>query len=186
MLRLPLVALLVALSLPAQAQTDASVVPADAPAWLSVADAVARVQADTSATILVHTYAAWCGGCAKMDQDVYTDDAVQAYLAEHFVPTRVDLEGTEVVPFFQFTVPMSGLGQAFGVSGTPTTVFVAPNGELLTKFPGYADAATFLNVLRYVHEGAYLTTTFRAFVDGTSGTAMPALPQAVPDVVTGG
>jgi thioredoxin-related protein len=185
MLRFPLAAALAALlALPAAAQgTDASVVPADAPAWRSMAEAVAEAKAD-STTLLVHTYASWCGWCVRMDREVYTDDAVQAYLAEHFALTRVDLEGQETVPIFEHSVPMAALGTAFGVTGTPTTVFVGPDGQLLTKLPGYADVPTFLLVLRYVHEGAYETQSFRQFLDAANGVvpAVPALQQAAPDI----
>ena len=184
MLRFPLAAALAALlALPATAQgTDASVVPADAPTWRSMAEAVAAAKAD-SRTLLVHTYATWCGWCARFDREVYTDDAVQAYLAEHFALTRVDLEGQETVPFFEHSVPMATLGNAFGVTGTPTTVFVGPDGQLLTKLPGYTDVPTFLQVLRYVHEGAYETQTFRQYMDAANGAA-PALQlqQAAPDI----
>ncbi|HEX8385429.1 MAG TPA: thioredoxin fold domain-containing protein [Rubricoccaceae bacterium] len=192
MLRLPLAAALAALfALPAAAQvtttaeTDASVVPADAPTWLSMEEAVAKARAD-STTLLVHTYATWCGWCARFDREVYTDDSVQAYLKDRFTLTRVDLEGQQVVPFFEHSVPMATLGQAFGVTGTPTTVFVGPDGQLLTKLPGYTDVATFLQVLRYVHEDEYENGSFRDYVNRLNGTGMPALQQAAPDVAPGG
>lgn len=178
-------ALAVTLAVPALAQTDASRVPDDAPAWLPMEEAIAKAQAEDK-LLLVHTYAVWCGWCARMDQEVYTDDAVQAYLAEHFVGTRVNLESEEEVPFFATTVSMARLGIAFGVTGTPTTVFVDPSGELITKLPGFADAETFGYALHFVREGAYATMGFREYVDQQRGVGMPALPQAAPDVVTTG
>jgi thioredoxin-related protein len=181
MTRLLSLAAALLLALPAQAQTDASIIPDDAPAWLSMEDAISTAQADGK-LIVVHTYASWCGWCAKLDNEVYTDDAVQAYLAEHFTATRVDLEGEASVQFFEHAVSMSGLGHAFGVTGTPTTVFVDTNGELITKLPGYADAETFLYALRYVRTGAYETTSFRQFMDAERGLGMPAMQQAAPDV----
>ena len=183
--RLALAAALVAglAAQPAAAQTDASVIPASAPAWLSMADAVARSKAE-SKPIVVHTYAAWCGWCARFDQEVYTDAAVQATIAEHFVATRLDLEGQTAVPFFDHTVTMQQLGTAFGVTGTPTTVFVGPDGMPITKLPGYTDVPTFLLVLRYVHEGAYEAETFQQFKDRATGVA-PALRFDVPDITRG-
>ncbi len=182
-LRLPLAALAVLLALPAAAQTDASRIPDSAPEWLSMADAVARSRADAK-PIVVHTYAVWCGWCARMDQEVYTDPAVQAYLAEHFVATRIDLEAQTEVPFFEHTVTMAALGSAFGVTGTPTTVFVGPDGQPITKLPGYRDVSTYLLVLRYVHEEAYETETFQQFLDRVNGVA-PTLRFNVPDVTQG-
>ena len=166
---------------PAQAQTDASIIPDDAPNWTTMEDAIATARAD-SLLIMVHTYVPWCGWCAKLDSEVYTDDAVQAYMAENFTATRVDLEGTEIVQFFDHEVSMAGLGAAFGVSGTPTTVFVDTNGELITKLPGFADVETFLFALRFVRSGAYETLTFRQYMDAERGIGMPVLQQAAPDV----
>ena len=183
LLLLAFVLLALLASRPAAAQTDASQIPASAPAWLSMADAVARSKAE-SKPIVVHTYAVWCGWCARFDQEVYTDAAVQAYLGEHFVATRIDLEGQTPVPFFEHTVSMQQLGTAFGVTGTPTTVFVAPDGMPITKLPGYTSVATYLLVLRFVHEGAYETETFQQFTDRVNGVA-PALRFDVPDVTQG-
>jgi thioredoxin-related protein len=181
MTRFLLLAFALLIALPLRAQTDASIIPDDAPEWLSMADAISQAQ-EEGKLIMVHTYATWCGWCAKLDNEVYSDDSVQAYMADNFTATRVDLEGTEVVPFFEHEVSMAGLGQAFGVSGTPTTVFVDTNGELITKLPGFADTETFLYALRFVRTGAYETSTFRQFMDAERGLAMPVLQQAVPDV----
>ena len=159
-----LVALALALALPAAAQTDASRIPDDAPAWVSMADAIADAKA-TGKLVLVHNYAAWCGYCTKQDHDTYTDDAVQAYIAEHYAPTRVDIEADTVVPFFEREVTMAELGMAFGVNGTPATVFVSPEGELITMLPGYNDARTFLYALRFVREEAYETQSFPDFIE---------------------
>ena len=172
-------------ALPAAAQ-DASVVPDDAPEWLPMSDAIARAQADQK-LILVHTYAAWCGWCARTDREVYTDDAVQAYLAEHFAATRLDLESPITLDFFGHTVSQAQLADAFGVTATPTTVFVSADGQPITKSPGFTDAATFRILLQYVVEEAYETEPFQTYLDRANGTE-PALQlqQAVPDITPGG
>ncbi len=141
---------------------DASAIPDDAPGWRPMGDAIAAARAD-STLLLVHTYAVWCGWCARLDRDVYADDAVQAYLDEHFEVTRLDIESPDSVAFFGGAVPMRELGQALGVSGTPTTVFFDADGTYLTRLPGYAPLDTFLAVLRYVREGAYATEAFEDF-----------------------
>ena len=154
-----------ALLLPAaHAQVDASVVPDDAPDWLSMEDAIAKAQAD-STLLLVYGYAAWCGYCARFDQNVFTDDAVQAYLAEHYAPTRLDLEDEAEMQFFDASVTGVQLGRAMGISGTPTNVFIDSDGSMITKLPGYTDPETFLYALRYVREAVYETTPFDAYLE---------------------
>lgn len=138
--------------------------PADAPNWRPMDEAVAAAQAEGD-LVLIHAYAAWCGWCRRLDADTYTDDTVQAYLADHFEVTRLDIESPEEVAFFGGTVPMSELGQAFEVSGTPTTVFLDAEGTFLTKAPSYWPPDRFLLVLRYVREGFHAMMPFEDYVE---------------------
>lgn len=182
-----LLALLLAAALPlagpAAAQTDASVVPASAPAWQPMAAAVAQTRAEGK-VMLVHTYAVWCGWCARMDAETYADSTVQAFVAEHFTATRLDLESPDEVPFFEHTLSMAALGRAFGVTGTPTTVFVGPDGVPITKIAGFRDAPTLLLVMQYVHGGTYETESFQQFLDRANGEP-PALRFDVPSITPG-
>ena len=162
MTRLLLLALL-ALPAVAQAQRDASVIPEDAPDWVSLEAAIADAQAEDK-LILVYGYASWCGYCVRFDNEVFTDDAVQAYVNEHFAPTRLNLEDTTQVQFFDVSVTGVELGNAMGISGTPTSVFVDNDGSMITKMPGFTDPETFLYTLQYVKEEAYETTPFDQFI----------------------
>ena len=164
MTRISTLALLVALSSAPSAQHDASVIPEDAPAWVSMEEAIAAAQADDK-IVLVYGYAAWCGFCVRFDREVFTDDAVQAYVDEHFAPVRLDLESEATIQFYDAEVTGVQLGRAMGISGTPTSVFVAPDGSLITKFPGYTDPETFLFALQYVNEAVYETTPFDVFLE---------------------
>jgi len=127
-------------------------------------EAIARAKANDRLLVL-HSYTVWCGWCARMDRETYTNDTVQAYLDEHYEATRLDLESEEVVTFFEHTVSMAALGNALQVSGTPTTVFVDSDGSLITKMPGFQDAETFLFALRYVKEEAYESVSFAEFIE---------------------
>ncbi|HEX8299772.1 MAG TPA: thioredoxin fold domain-containing protein [Rubricoccaceae bacterium] len=175
-----LFAFLLVAALPASAQTDASAIPASAPAWQPMAAAVAQSKVENK-VMLVHTYAVWCGWCSRMDQETYTDSTVQAFVAEHFTATRLDLESPAQVPFFEHTLSMSALGRAFGVTGTPTTVFVGPDGVPITKIAGYRDAPTLLLVMQYVHGGTYETESFQQYLDRANGV-QPALHFDVPSI----
>ena len=185
MTRLLLLALL-ALPTVAQAQRDASVVPEDAPDWVSLETAIADAQAEDK-LILVYGYASWCGFCVRFDNEVFTDDAVQAYVNEHFAPVRLDLEDTTRVQFFDVAVTGVELGNAMGITGTPTSVFVDNDGSMITKMPGYTDPETFLYTLQYVKEEAYETTPFDQFIAARRAgiDATPAAPPLVAPPVPG-
>lgn len=160
-----LLALLLAVGTAHAQPVDASVIPDDAPEWQPMDEAIAEADADGK-VLLMHGFAKWCGWCARLDQDVYTDDNVQAYLAENFEVTRVDIENRDVIDFFEYRLPTAWLASGLGITSTPTTVFVdADTGEIITRLPGYADRETFLYALRYVREGVYETASFQDFVD---------------------
>lgn len=179
MTRLALLAAALLLPLAGQAQVDASVIPDSAPDWVGMEDAIAAAQAGDK-IVLVHGYAKWCGWCARFDQEVYTQEEIQDYVNEHFAPTRLDLEDTTAVQFFDASVTYAQLGRAMGISGTPTTVFVASDGSLITKLPGYTDPETFLYALQYVKEEAYESVDFNQFIEARrSGLS---LEQAVGDL----
>lgn len=163
MTRAALLALLLAAPLAGRAQTDASVVPEDAPDWLSMETAIETAKADDK-LVLVYGYASWCGYCVRFDAEVFTDDAVQAYVAENFAPVRLDIEGADSLQFFDARVTGRELGGAMRITGTPTNVFVDTDGTLISKLPGYHDAQTFLYALEYVREEVYETTPFDAYV----------------------
>ena len=164
MTRLLLLAALVA-PLAAQAQHDASIVPDDAPDWVSLETAIADAQASDK-LILVYGYAAWCGFCVRFDREVFTDDAVQAYVDEHFAPTRLDLEDTTTVQFFDASVTGVQLGRAMGISGTPTSVFVDNDGSMITKLPNLVSPEFYLKALEYVNRRLYEEMSFEDFVSG--------------------
>ncbi len=43
--------------------------------------------------VLVDVYTEWCGWCAKMDSEVYSDPGVKDYLSRNFVLIRMNAEG---------------------------------------------------------------------------------------------
>ena len=160
--------LLIALAASAAGAQDALVVPGDAPDWLPMEAAVAEARAEGK-LVVVYGFAPWCGFCVRFDREVFTDDAVQAYLAEHYAAVRLDLDSDGPVQFFDASLTQRQLGAVMGISGTPTSVFVSADGELITKLPGYHDPETFRLALRYVREEAYETATFEDFLASERG-----------------
>lgn len=149
---------------PAEESASAAEYPEDAPDWKPFGEAAEAARSDGD-LVLIHAYTVWCGWCRRLDHDVYTDDTVQAYLAEHYEVTRVDIESPETINFFGAQAPMREIGQVFEVRSTPTTVFFDAEGNYITKLSGYQPAERFLLVLRYVREAAYEMMPFDAYVE---------------------
>ncbi|WP_115863012.1 DUF255 domain-containing protein [Halorussus litoreus] len=90
------------------------------------ADAFAEAQ-ETDTPILLSLSATWCAWCHEMDREAYSNPMVAANVNDSFVPIRVDVDRQPRVR------------ERYNVGGFPSTVFLTPEGELLT-------GATYLGV----------------------------------------
>ena len=113
--------------------------------------------------MLVSVTASWCPWCARLDREVYADPEVQAYLDEHFVLGRLQHDGREEVTYRGQSAPPATDVFALGAEGVPGTVFFDERGGYITIYPGYADKATFLRLLRFIAEDAWQSESFEDF-----------------------
>jgi thioredoxin-related protein len=114
--------------------------------------------------VLIDVYTDWCTWCKKMDSDVYSDASVADYLKKNFVTIRLNAESNESVHYKGQSYTASGLAQAFGVNGYPTTIFLKEDGNPITSLPGYVDAGRFSHILSYIAENRYLNTKFEDYL----------------------
>lgn len=79
--------------------------------------------------ILIDAYTVWCGPCKMLDKQVFKDDKASDYINKNFIAYKLDMEKGEG-PF---------VAMKFRVNAYPSTLFLSPEGYLLTKnigFPG--------------------------------------------------
>lgn len=96
-------------------------------------EALAQAQ-ELNRPVLLKFHADWCGYCHQMENTVFAQAEVQAALND-FVVVEVDTDRHQEI---------AGL---FGVSGLPTTVILAPDGQELERLNGTAGIPAFLNFL---------------------------------------
>jgi len=99
----------------------------------ALADASARGQ-----TAMLDFYADWCVSCKEMEKYTFSDEAVQAALADSLL-LQADVTANDEQD--------QALLQRFGVFGPPTIVFFGPNGERREGYEvvGYMKAEDFAN-----------------------------------------
>lgn len=107
-----------------------------------------------------------CPFCHRMKTTVLNRPEVQAYFREHFLVFPVDVEGDlEVTDFAGNPSTQKAFAlKQFRVRATPVFAFFDLDGNLVARFTGATrDADEFMQLGRYVVEGAYKETTFTRY-----------------------
>ncbi len=131
--------------------------------WNSFDAGMEKAKADHK-KVLVDVYTEWCGWCAKMDTEVYTNPGVKDYLSKNFVIIKMNAEGNGRVHYKGQEYSPGQLAAAFGVKGYPTTLFMREDSEPITLLPGYAEAPMFLLILSFIAENQYEKKQFSEYL----------------------
>jgi thioredoxin-related protein len=135
--------------------------------WMSFSDGFREAQR-THKKMLIDVYTDWCVWCKRMDANTYTDKNLASYLNSHYILVKLDAESPRTHTFMGKQYTEQQLAGSFGVTGYPSTLFLKAEGDLITVYPGYADAQRFRNVVAFIAEDHYLTTSFDDFVSTQS------------------
>ncbi|MEZ4700934.1 MAG: thioredoxin fold domain-containing protein [Rhodothermales bacterium] len=142
----------------------------DTVSWRSLGAAFEE-SAQTNKPILVYIRAPWCGPCARMERDVFP--AVSPALAL-FTPAalRID-DGAARHRIGGELLSEQAWANRLGAEATPTLVFLAPDGAVITRTSGFVDADSLGLLLAYVGTGAYRHRKFGAYVEHVTGGRIP-------------
>ncbi|MGD9281743.1 MAG: thioredoxin family protein [Desulfobacterales bacterium] len=92
--------------------------------WHSYEDGMARGKFEKKAVFLYFT-AEWCYYCGVMEKETFQDPAIISSLNDNFVSIKVDYDRE------------TGTSNFYRVRGLPDTVFVAEDGQIIGRRPGY-------------------------------------------------
>ena len=149
------------LALPARAQAPDSVAT---PEWLPVDHAVTQA-ASGDRIVMIAALADWCPWCLRLERETFADDAVRAYLGEHYESVRLDVESESMVSWRGETLSESDLALVLGVESVPAIAVIGPDGSYITQIRGFYPPDHFLMMLRYIQEADYTVETFDQFVE---------------------
>lgn len=123
----------------------------------------ARQQGKQGVLLMFETEA--CPFCRRMREQVLSREEVQRYFRRHFNIFAVDLIGSvEVADFTGREMTEKAFGRSLRVRGTPTFLFVSPEGKELARYTGATrDVAEFMALGRYVAEGHYAKMPFEQY-----------------------
>lgn len=92
---------------------------------------------------LVHFTAQWCMPCRWMESTTYADARVAAYLGEHYLTAKVDIDDFDGFAWKEY----------YGVSTLPTILIFSKQGELLEKRESSLSASELLGILEKYRDG---------------------------------
>ena len=93
--------------------------------------------------VFIDFYAPWIESCARMDQQVFKNDALANYFNQHFINYKVNAGGAS---------PGPELTDMYGVTVFPTLMFLDGKGKVMYRHEGPASAAQLLEMAMYLHQ----------------------------------
>jgi thioredoxin-related protein len=92
--------------------------------WHSYDDGMARGKFEKK-KVFIHFTADWCHYCGVMEAETFKDPAIISSLNENFISIKVDFDKE------------ANTSALYGVKGLPDTIFIAENGSIIGRRPGY-------------------------------------------------
>jgi thioredoxin-related protein len=140
----------------------------DIPAWfkesfLEISDDASEA-GDSGKHLLLFFHLNDCPYCARMLKDNFNTEPNSTFIQSNFDSIDINIKGDrEVVLNDSIQLTEKALAQHLKVLYTPTIVFADSDNRSVLRIDGYRNPTRFRIALDYVHEKAYLKTSFSEF-----------------------
>jgi thioredoxin-related protein len=137
--------------------------------------------------VFVDCYASWCGPCKIMENQVYTNDSLGAFMNEKFISVKTQMDTTnqddEKIQHWYATA--DALSRQYHIEAYPTYLFFSPDGRAVHKGLGERDIQGFLAMaMAAMDENEQYYTLLAKYRHGEKNYAlMPLLAQTAIDLL---
>jgi len=97
-----------------------------------------EVSNTTGEPLFVYFRSDICGWCKKFEEESFTNSSIVEILSDKFTIVSIDV------------YKQKNITRLYGVRGTPSELFLYPNGSVIKRLPGYVDNQTFLNTINEI------------------------------------
>lgn len=101
--------------------------------------------------VFLYFHAEWCSYCKKMERTTFKKSKVIDYINENFIAIKVDSDREQKI------------SETYNVRGLPTLWFLKSDHTRISNLPGYIDAKTFGNILKFINTDSYEQMSYNDF-----------------------
>ncbi|MCE5327614.1 MAG: thioredoxin family protein [Planctomycetaceae bacterium] len=94
--------------------------------------AKAAAAASGKPMLLDFTGSDWCGWCIKLDNEVFSKPAFEAYAKENLILVKLDFPRSKEPPA-AIKAQNDSLARQYGIEGFPTILLIAPDGRVIAQ-----------------------------------------------------
>ncbi len=132
--------------------------------WPTFPDAMANAK-ETERIIIIDVWSETCGWCRKLQAEVYTQPDLQEFVLDNFELGRLDIDiRSDTLSYKGYTLSSQMLSSGFGATGTPTTIFLEPDGTYITRLQGFHAYDDFFDVIRFIGTESFREMSFDDFM----------------------
>jgi thiol:disulfide interchange protein DsbD len=88
--------------------------------------------------VFLHFTAEWCYYCGVMEKETFNHPAIISSLNENFISIKVDYDKE------------TKTSDLYSVRGLPDTIFIAKNGQIIGRRPGYIPPEVLKRILKSI------------------------------------
>ncbi len=138
--------------------------------WPSFDSAIAAAS-KSGKIVLIDIFSPTCGWCRKLQTTVYTQSDIQTYMRESFELGRLDITvSDDTISYKGYSLSSAQLGAGFGATGTPTTIFLSPEGEYITRLPGFHEHDELFDVMKFIGTESFREMSFIEYQEQAGNT----------------
>ena len=122
--------------------------------WFKLSEAQEKSKKDGK-PLFIFVEAEWCGICKRMQNTVFLHPENFDLLKNNYHPVLIDLDSRKTVRFNGEELTERNFARILQVQQTPTMIFIAADGEVMGRQPGFMNREELKNLLLYVRSDQF-------------------------------
>jgi len=149
---------------PAQKESDTEKEKTDKISWLKYDEGL-ELAKEEGKKVFVEFTAKWCGWCKKMHSTTFVDPEVVGLMSDNYVAVSVDGDSQDTLNIDGWITSERALARQYQVRSYPTYWFLTSEAEPIAPVKGYRSSKDLGNILDYLKDDLYKTTSFKEYLE---------------------